>query len=59
MEIFQKLHPTFSALETEAFGRWQKADQAGRDRICQEVAKIEAKMMMDEIKKEVERRLKT
>ena len=46
-------------MEIAAYPEYEKADKAGRDKICRELAKVEAKMIMDEIHAEVERRMKT
>jgi hypothetical protein len=57
--ISQKLQNTFSMMETATYPEYEKADKIGRDKICRELAKVEAKMIMDEIHAEVERRMKT
>jgi len=56
--ISQKLQNTFSIMEMVSYPEYEKADKIGRDKICRELAEVEAKMIMDEIHDEVERRLK-
>jgi len=45
-------------MEALIYPAYEKADKKEREKICRDLAKIEAKMMMDEIDEEIERRCK-
>lgn len=56
--ISNGLQSTFTMMEALIYPAYEKADKKEREKICRDLAKIEAKMMMDEIDEEIERRCK-
>ena len=42
-------------LEMEAFPRWQKADEKGKEEIAKNLAEVEANMILAEIDEEVKK----
>jgi len=54
--ILRELSPRFYKMEVEAFEEYKEASPEEKDRICKEVAEKQAKILMEEINAEVERR---
>jgi len=48
-----KLQNEFKLIEIVAFVAWQKADARGKEKICRELGRWEAKKIINEIEQEV------